>query len=287
MFLFSSCGTKQEEDDNVLLRYEGQTLTYDEVVSKIPQGILPGDSAALFNSIVDAWVKDVVLSEFAEKRLLDINSIDLLVKEYRNTLIVQEYLNRMREAHPAKPDDLKIKDYYDKHRKELKLEVPLVKGIFLKINSESKGKDNIRNLMASENTENIDKLESEWLDKALEYNYFRDKWIDWETVSSKIPYRFGNAEKFLEENKFFETDYDDCSYYLQISDYLRVGEEQPFEFAASWISNLLTRGELAEYERSLVESIVKESIKDNKLEAIGYDPIKHEIKEKNVILDNE
>ena len=98
----------------------------------------------------------------------------------------------------------------------------------------------------------IDILEREWVDRSLQYSYFRDKWIDWETVKGLIPYRFGDPDKFLEENSYFETEYGDCSYYLTVTDWIPSGEEQPIEFARTWISDLLTQGELTEYERNLV-----------------------------------
>ena len=280
MFLvcFFSCGKKVDRNDIVLLRYGEQELTYNEVIAQIPDGIAASDSAAIFNNIVEGWLKDVLLSEFAEDRLYDVHAIDRRVRDYRNSLIVSEYLSRMREAHKPKVDEIRVKEYYDKHRKELKLEVPLVKGVFLKIDSESKGKENIKNFLSSENPEDIDRLEREWLDRSLEYNYFRDKWIDWETVAGWIPHRFGNPDEFIKNNKYFETDYGENSYYLQITDYLTSGEEQPFEFASSWITNLLTQGDLMDFEKSLVESIVMKSIQDNKLEAISYNPITHEVK---------
>ena len=117
----------------MLLKYGDKELTYKEVIDLIPEGIPSADSAALFKSIVDGWIKDVVLVKLAEQRLYDINSIERKVKDYRNTLIVTEYLSRMRESHTPKVDEKSVREYYDKHRNELKLEVPLVKGVFLKV----------------------------------------------------------------------------------------------------------------------------------------------------------
>lgn len=277
-----SCEKKVELPDNVLLQYGDNTLTYDEVISQIPVYLSGTDSAAMFRTLVDNWIKDNVLAEFAEERLYDIENIDKKVKEYRNQLIVQEYLSKMRDTQTPKVEEHRVKEYYDQHRRELKLEVPLVKGIFMKVNSNARNKEEIKRLIASDDTEKIDKLERDWLDKSLEYNYFRDKWIDWETLTNMIPYRFGDPDKFLSENKYFETEYGDCTYYLVITEYLPTGEEQPYEFAKSWITGILTQGELAEYERVLVESLVNKSIKEKKLDAVGYDPIRHEMKEINV-----
>ena len=282
-----SCGKKKEVEEGILLKYGDKVLTQEEVISLIPQGINAQDSAALFKAIIDGWVKNVVLSDFAEERLYDTQAIDRRVNEYRNSLIVQEYLTRFKESKTPKIDENQVREYYEHYQKDLKLEVPLIKGIFLKINSNASGKDEIKRLLESNDINKIDKLEQDWIDRALEYNYFRDNWVDWETVAGMIPYRFGDPDKFLEENKYFETEYGDCSYYLQISDYLPSGEQQPYEFAKKWITTQLTQGELAEYERVLVNSLLDKSVKDKKLEMIGYDPIKHELIKNHVKEDNE
>lgn len=288
-FIFlTSCGNKEKDvQEDLLLRYGDEELTEQEIIDKIPKGIHPADSTAMFRSLVDSWIKDHVLVDFASQRLPDLEAIERKVRDFRNTLIVQEYLTRMRESQPLKIDELKVKEYYDRHRHELKLEVPLVKGIFLKINSAASGKEEIKSLLSSKDVSSIDKLEQEWLDRALEYNYFRDKWIDWETLTSLIPFRFGDPEIFLKENNYFETEYDDCSYFLQISDYLPAGSEQPYEFASTWIGGLLNRSNLSDYEQSLTHSLVTKSIKENKLELLGYDPLTHEKIDKPVNKENE
>lgn len=276
-FLVWACGKKQRLPDDVLLRYGDKYVTYSEIVQMIPAGISPADSVLLFNALVDSWLKDEVISDFAEDRLYDIEKIDRKVKDYRNNLIVLEYLNRMRESRTPKIDAAKVKEYYDLHRKELKLETPIVKGVFLKINTDIANKEEIKRLLSEDTPEKIDILEKDWLDRSLEYNYFRDNWIDWETIRGMIPYRFGDPDSFLRDNNYFETDYDDCSYFLKIAEWKGSGEEQPFEFAKTWIADLLTKVDLASYEISLVNSLIEKSINDNKLEIIGYDPLKHEI----------
>lgn len=272
-----SCNKKESPEHDVLLRSGENVLTLDEVVMMIPAGLPAEDSVAFFNSIVEGWIRDMVLADFAEERLINTYDIDRRVKDYRNSLIVSQYLDKMKESQNPGVDEKELKDYYDAHRSEMKLEVPLIKGIFLKVNSETPRKEELKGLMTSDQGDKIDRMEREWFDKALEYNYFRDKWVDWTTVTGLIPYRFGEAEKFLAENNFFETESNGCTYYLYIADTMMPGEEQPYEYAREWISQFLMRENLADYERSLVTSLVKKSVKDGKLEAIGYDPVGHTI----------
>lgn len=271
--LISGCGKKEENKDGLLVRLGDEKLTQDEVISLIPPGIHPSDSIKLFHNIVEEWIKDKILTDFAADRLLDTSKIDRMVRDYHNKLIIEEYLRKMSASQSPITDEKSVKEYYAIHKKDLKIELPLIKGVFLKVNSETKGKEEISKLMSTDEDSNIDVLEKSWIDKALAYEYFKDRWIDWETVSGLIPFRFGDPDKFLENNKYFETEYGDCTYYLLITDYLPGGSEQPYEYASLWISKLLSQVEISKYERTLVESLILKSIKENKLEIIGYDPI--------------
>ena len=268
-----SCKEQPLQNEDVLIKIGNKELTFSDVINQIPYGLLPSDSIAIFQNIIEDWLKDELLADFAENHLLDLSLIDRQVKDYRDKLIVEEYLKRMSGSHKPAIDEKTVKDYYESHQKDLKTEIPLVKGIFLKVNIDTKGKEQIRELLKENSDENIDKLEKEWMDKAVAYDYFKDRWVDWETVNGLIPYRFGDPDNFLQANKYFETDNGDFSYFLQISDFLPSGSVQPYDFASVWISSMLGLIEINQYEVNLVNTLLKKSIEDNKLEIIGYDPI--------------
>lgn len=246
----------------------------------IPENVTGRDSVEMFNSIVDDWVKEKVLAALADEQLYDTEEIDRKVREYRNQLIVLEYLTKMRASREPKISEEKVREYYDKHKDEITLENPLMKGVILAVNSDRPGKDKIKPLLTSEDPKKFDELEKEWADKASQYEYFRDRWLDWESVSDMLPLRIENPDKYFTDAGFYEFENDDKTYYVRITDYLPSGSEQPFEYAKTWIQDLLTEKSLSEYERELVESRVKEALKEKKIEAIGYDPVKHEIIEK-------
>lgn len=276
-----SCHKKEEQPTSFLVKIGENILTEDEVVRKIPAGLHPSDSTYMNQMLIDSWIKDHLLSEFAEERLYDLDRIDRLVQEYRDKLIVQEYLQRMAENNNPKINEEDIRNYYESHKNELKTEIPLVKGVFIKINSDNNNKNEIKRLLTDNDDSKIDILEKNWIDKALSYDYFKDKWVDWETITGLIPYRFGDPDAFLESNKYFETDYGNCTYYLQITDYLPSGSEQPLSYASGWISNLLRHKDIMESEQNLVDNLIKKSIKEKKMEAGDYDPVSHKMINKN------
>lgn len=275
---FSTSCTKQEkENKDVLVKINGESLCLNEIIEKIPIGLNPSDSVALFKAVIDDWVKNKILVDFAEARLFDVANIEKKVKDYQNKLIILEYLQRMRESFKPVIEEEEINKYYEYHKNELILEQPLIKGVFMVVNSNSKGKNEIKKLLSSKSENNIDILEKNWFDQSVRYEYFKDKWVDWESIADLIPFRFNDPDQFLSETQYFEIEIDGLSYFLQICDLLPSGSVQPYEYAASWINDIISYGELAEYEKNLVESLIKKSVEEKNLEIIGYDPISHEM----------
>lgn len=275
--ILAGCGHNPKPQSDVLLKIGENEVTKEEIIMQIPQGLNPSDSARLFATLVDGWIKDNLLADFAADRLMDTTAIERKVKDYRNKLVVQEYLRGMRESRNFKTKEADLRNYYEAHKEEIVNETPLVKGVFVKIASDIADKDKIRQLLTTTRENAIDDFERDWMEKALEYEYFKDRWVDWNTVTSLIPYRFGNPDEVLSETNFFTTDYDDCSYFLVISEYMPSGSTQPFEYASLWIDELLQQGEMERYESALVETLVKKAIDEKKLEIIGYDPMVHKL----------
>lgn len=268
---------KVEKEDRVLLTIQDENLTMEEVVNRIPVGIDPADSAALFKEIVDVWVAERILGELAQNQLPNIEEIDRKVASYRNRLIAREYLRQMRESREIKVPADSVRRFYDAHKGELLTERPLVKGLYLKISSSSEWLEEVRKLMADASEESMERLESHFGSELLQYDYFANTWVDWQTVADLIPYRFYDPDAFLQSTRDFETSYNGSTYILHITDYLPTGNEQPFEFAKSKIEAVLRQISLSSYEENLVSSLIEKGIKDGKVVKGDYDPVSHRL----------
>lgn len=281
IFFICACGGKShisDMDSEILVKAGDKTLLKQDVLRKIPIGIEPSDSAALFNLIVENWIKSEVLSTLAETKLPDMTIIDDKVMEYRNRLIVAEYLKEMKESRKFGVSEDSIRMFYDRHKTEMLTESPLVKGIYLKIATSDPSIAEIKDLMTCGSDECIDRLEKLIMNDAVEYDYFKDDWVDWQTVADQIPYRFSDPDSFLKTSSNFETTYGGATYLLHISDYLPSGSVPPYEFASIQISELLERTDIRKFEESLVKSLIGKAIKDGSLVAVEYDPLTKRIK---------
>lgn len=294
VMLAVSCGHsgKPAMHSDALVCIDDSVLTESWVVSRIPVGIEASDSIALFQNIVDKWIEGMVLTDMAKTKLPDMDEIDRKVNEYRNRLIVAEYLKKMRAGRQFRINPDSVRRFYDMHRSEMISENPLVKGIYLKIPENATGLEEIKECVFSATDKSIDRLENNWIGQALQYDYFQNRWVDWEIISEQIPYRFYDTDAFLSMTKNFETTCNGSVYLLHISDYLPSGSELPFDFASSRIMSIFERERIDSYEEALVRSLVKKAIADGRLVAVGYDPVSrrrvtHNLEKEKILDKNE
>lgn len=283
-----STGCRKHEDrsgkgDEILVTVGDSSLRVADVTALIPYGLSAVDSIAMFDVILDEWIRGMVISEIISTDEDEMRRIERMVDKYRKDLLISEYLKSKRSSIGNLVSESSVKKYYKQHYGELKLESPLVKGIYLKVPEQSERLADLRRWMASGTQRSIDKIESKGLEQAVEYEYFCDRWVDWDELSKLIPYEFYDADAFLSTTVNFETTCDGNVYLLHISGYKLSGSNIPYEFAAPRIEEMLARQNMRKYESDLIRELYKEAEEKGLLKAGAYDPIKGELKGKRGI----
>ena len=260
--LSTACSNKNKQDSgDILVTVGNAVLTLDDLRKQLPSGLSAEDSTALAHSYIRSWIDSRLISEIASQNIGDLTEIDRMTEQYRNELITYEYRRRMFDDRiKSEITEDSIKKYYDENPVELKLQRPILKGIYLKIPNESPSLKNAKKWYVSTKTEDIDKLEKQCLDGAIHYDYFRDRWGDWERIESLIPAEFGSdPNAFLATHKNLEISQGDFTYLLSISEYIPSGKTMPYEFAKETIKDILAYSRRAEYDRLLRLSLLKEA----------------------------
>lgn len=275
----SSSSEKVASESDVLVSVGDSCLRMEDVLLRIPHGLAPEDSAAMFRQIVDEWVREMVLVDFARNNIPDMDRIDRLVESYRSNLIVSSYLQSMSEGSQSDVSESRIKSYYEANRANMILEEPIVKGAFLKVSESDESLDKLRGWMADFSEASIDKIEEAGLRHASNYKYFKDTWQSWGDVAGQIPYRFFDADAFVRSTRNFETSDGGSVYLLHISDFIPSGTEMPYEYAKVKIREILNSSDFANRREQLISDIYKKQMNEGRLRAGAYDPIGHKMKE--------
>lgn len=279
MALFgSSCGGSEKssvEEPDALVQIGDSVLTLSAVVDRIPTGLSAEDSTTLFRAIVDDWVKEQLLSEVAMRNIANSEKIEEMVRNYRNTLIINEYRAIMKRNHRSEANDKAIREYYIANADDMLLERPLVKGIYIKIPADAQQADKVRKWVFSAGKADIDKLEKYGLKEAMQYDWFGDKWVDWQVIADQIPYRFSDPDAFVKSSTNFETEHNGSLYLLHISEALTSGDKMPFDFARDRIADILSTEADRNYDGELVRSLYEKGVREGTVKPLTYNPLTH------------
>lgn len=263
----SSCRNDDKAVDPDTLAVVGNaTLTRSDLKRNFPAGLSADDSAKYARAYIRNWIDDRMMSMIAADEI-DLTDIDKMVDQYRNELIAFEYGKRMYEAHAPEITADTIEAYYKAHAGEFVLTRPMVKGVYLKVADDAAALPALRKLYRSDKADDIDKLEKSALSSAVHYDYFRDRWVDWDQIELRIPYSFGSSpESFLSQNKR-QLDFSQggFTYLLLITDVLHTGQTMPLEAASPLITERLNYAGQLEYIGSLKRELLENAISDGKI----------------------
>ena len=256
--LLCSCKRTQQTDDaDVLVRVKDRTLKRSEVVSLIPRGASSADSLLLAESFVKKWVKDALVYEVAQRNLGDEKEeVDKLVEEYRHSLIRYRYQERLiKEKLSADIRESDKLNYYEENQKKFTLDKALIKGLFLKIPVDAPGLSEVKGWYKSTSEASLEKIEKYSVQNATIYDYFYDKWVDFDEVMDNIPVHVSNSTAYLKANKFVEVA--DSS----IKEYLPEGSVAPYDYASSQITEMLINQRKVDFLKTFEEELYKDGIR--------------------------
>lgn len=270
LFAFACCCSNQspltdEIQKRKLMQFGDSVLYAEDVVARIPVGLAASDSAEMFDKIVDDWLSSMLLSDMASRSNLDMRGIDRLVSEYRTSLIVAQYRQRMGKTHMAAADENKIKAFYDSHPEMMALEAPIIRGVYLKVNADTPQLPEIKRWMKRCTASDMDNIERYGLENALDYQYFVDVWTDWQTIASQVPARISTPRRWLTQNDNLEITKEGVTYMLHIAEWLDSGVNMPYEYARGIIAERLSSLSAAQYQRQLLRQLYQKSVKNGNL----------------------
>lgn len=255
--------TQPVNEADVLVKVGDRVLKRSEVVGRIPKGTSSADSLLLSESIVKKWVKDVLVYDLALRNLGDDKAeIERLVEEYRHSLVRYRYQERLVKEKLA--DDIRESDmlnYYEENQKKFLLDKSLIKGLFLKIPVDAPGISDVKGWYKSTSESALEKIEKYSVQNASIYDYFYDKWVDFDEVMDNIPLHIGDPNAFLKANKFVEVKDSSYCYLLNIREYLPAGSIAPYDFAGPQIKDMLVNQRKVEFLRDFENELYNDAIR--------------------------
>ncbi|MDL2222149.1 peptidyl-prolyl cis-trans isomerase [Parabacteroides sp. OttesenSCG-928-N08] len=265
--LWVACQPSQPVGEDLLAKVGERELRRTEVLAIIPKGSTSADSLLYAENYIKRWIKDALLYEVALENLgSEKAEIDRLAEEYRQSLIRYRYQERL--VRERLQDDIRESDklnYYDENQKKFVLDKSLIKGLFLKVPADAPGLDEIKKSYKSTTEEALEKIEKYSLQNATIYDYFLDRWVDFDELMDNIPMHIADPKQFLKSNKQIELTDSLYCYMLNINEYLSAGMVAPYDYAAPSITEMLINRRKVEFLRTFEEELYNDAIRKGKI----------------------
>ena len=240
--LFVSCDRfmpQQQPVREIAAEVLGNVLYLDELKQVIPPNLHASDSADFAERYIRNWATNILMYEQARRNIFDMSEIDRLVSEYRKSLIIHHYQQRLLEqSQIRRPNETEIMEFYERYRSRMRMRENMIQGIFLVVPIDAPSIDDVRRWMQRLDEEAIENIDRYSLQNAVSYDFFIDMWMPLSAVMRNAPFEQSPAE--LRAGQLIETEDDTHRFFLRINSLLTIGQEEPFELARDRIVNILS-----------------------------------------------
>jgi len=255
------------KDSDALVKVGSKTLYRNDLEGNIPAGLSKEDSTIAAENFIHSWVVDALLYDIASKNLNDKESIDRLVEEYRKSLLIYQYEEQLvNEKLSNEIDEQSLSDYYNQNKDNLKLERPLVKGLFLKVPATAPQLNEIRTWYKLINSSSRENLENYCLNNAATFNYFADKWTDFNDVINYFPKELLSGQDIKAQKQTIEKQDDKNVYFLNITDCLQEGDNTPYEYAKPTIREILINQRRIDFLKKTKDDLYQRAINRSEIQ---------------------
>lgn len=259
----SSCADKHDHKGRTpLVEVDGNFLYKEDLQAVLPEGLSKDDSLLFAEHYIRNWAEEVLLYNKAQSNIPDNGAIDKLVENYRKALIIHTYQQELIDQKLKKEiPEQELTQYYEDHKELFTLDRPLMKGLFIKVPLTAPQLSNVRKWYKTENQEAVDHLEKYSFQNAVKYDYFYDKWVRADDVLDLIPV----SENSINQKGHIELKDSAFYYFLNVSDYRKAGEEEPYEFAMPKVRDILINLKQAAFMKTVKDDLYQQAVKRKKI----------------------
>jgi hypothetical protein len=250
-----------------LVELGGKFLYREDLQRALPLDISREDSSVFAEQYIRHWLEDALLYTKAADNIPDNSVIEKSVDDYRKSLIVHTYQQELiRQQLSKEISEADLQAYYEQNHTLFKLESPMLKGLFIKIPLSAPHLNNVRRWYKMRTSDAIDALEKYSLSNAVKYKYFYDDWLFLSEIQEMMPpLQNDNAEAYLDKNRQVEMKDTAFYYFLNVSDFLKEGDQKPLEYARPELQELLLNLKQVTFMQRVKNDLYNDALKKNEI----------------------
>ncbi|MDQ3142989.1 MAG: peptidylprolyl isomerase [Bacteroidota bacterium] len=213
-----------------IAEYLGKSLYEKDLNFMLDYEISASDSLSLTSNYIDRWLKEEVLLAEASKNVSYHTEIEELTNNYRNSLLLHYYENKLlNEKLDTVVQDAEVSQYYESNKAEYKLESTILRCLFLKIRKPIEDQDQLNTWWKTPNGTNLQFLNKYCQNNAEKCYLQSEKWFKWSDIQNDLPTKY-LIESTLWPGLIKEFADFKYHYFIRIFEVVRPNQDPPFSF---------------------------------------------------------
>lgn len=242
-----------------------KVLYLSQLKQVMPIGLSSEDSVRIAETYISSWISDELVYEKARQNVDD-SEINQMVEDYRRNLILNTYeAHLLREMITNNVSDMELEEYYKENTSQFKLEENIIKGLFLKVPTNSPQLANFQKWYKQGSEESVSNIEKATLQNVVGYDYFYNKWVDFNSVLDNIPMTILDQSQYLRSKKNVEYKDDSFVYLLNIKEYKLIGDVAPFDYIKNQIAEIVLEKKRKEFLQQIKKDLYDKAMKKDEI----------------------
>lgn len=267
---FLACGGKQDIevdlDRSPIVSVNGKTLYKSDVDEVLPKGVVGEDSVNAAQKYIRLWVDSELMYAKASENIVNKDQIKALVESYERSLIVNSYQEQLLKEQLSKNiPESELKSFYDQNPDRFLLDESIVKGLFLKVPVGSAQLNDFKKWYKQASEKAVENIEKNTLKGAVRYDYFYDKWLNFENVIDNIPFAVENNEQFLKNNRSYEMQDSSFVYLLNIKEYKLKGSPAPYEYVKVQLEDMFLEARKKDFMKQVSADLYQKAMTEKEI----------------------
>lgn len=248
--------------DRLLASVYGSHLYYSDIEPIIQKETSKEDSIQYSNAIIEKWVRDAILMYEAEKNISKDLDIEKMVDDYRSSLILLNYKQKLvHEQLDTSVSEGELEEYYKEHQAQYKLEEPLIQCVFLKVSKENEKLDEIEDLWDDKKYKEIVAINNAEFEIILMPEFTWYPWKDIKALFPKSMWTYSN----IKEKKSMSKSSGKYKYFLNVKNYRDENKISPLSYIEDQIKKVILHKRQTELLDNLEEELYQKYSKSNQI----------------------
>jgi hypothetical protein len=262
--LILSCQSDIERDENdTIVASVGTKHLYKSNLAELyPSNASQSDSQNIKNNFLDNWIRENILLQEAEKYIANEINIDKLVKDYRSSLLIYNYEERLvkERLDTFITTDQKL-EVYEANKASYLLVSPIVKGLLVQVPADNPEIEEFKKAWIKQDINVIQAYTKKY---QLSNMIFPETWVTFADFSNGVSEDIFSFSK-IKSKKALDREKDGIQYFVKVSDYRDKNKEAPLEYIEDKIEKVILYNRKVTLLKTIKEKLYERDLENKKV----------------------